>query len=337
MAVYRVTPAGAGDTDGSSWANAMGEAEFEISIEGGGDEAVAAGDIYYVQAGTYTLDSDYDSSVQDGTAILPISIIGVKAATTNETPTYADWPDVGSNDRPTFDTGATQTILLGDYYKIFNCIFTGSFADRIVQTGAYCVTYNVKCTNTTATAHKYAYYTGAYNQTIACEMVSTNGRGMLPGSGSLVAYSYFHDSGQAFITQNNLTVMHCVFHDMIYYVVNLSTSYNNSFINNTVYNCPAAFYGTTASSHVFINNIIDTVSGIAFEWTTQTDINFFWKNHKGNNVNDMWSLVAETMPHMDPEVTSGDPKFTTPGSNFSLQSDSPCIDAGLSLTFGVSE
>ena len=33
--------------------------------------------------------------------------------------------------------------------------------------------------------------------------------------------------------------------------------------------------------------------------------------------------------------TTGDPKFTTAGSDFSLQSDSPCIDAGMSMALGV--
>ena len=73
-----------------------------------------------------------------------------------------------------------------------------------------------------------------------------------------------------------------------------------------------------------------------FLWTTQTDINFFWNNHGDDTrCNDMWDGVDATTVFQDYEVTTGDPKFTTPGSDHSLQDTSPNIDAGMSIILGV--
>ena len=109
-------------------------------------------------------------------------------------------------------------------------------------------------------------------------------------------------------------------------------------INNTIYGPPVGFNCTTSSAGVYVNNIIDNCAD-AFVWTTQTDINFFLRNHKGNSVTRMYDTatnkVASTLPHTDFDTTTGDPKFTTPGSDFSLASDSPCIDAGKTIELGV--
>ena len=47
MATYYTTVAGAGDKDGSSWANAFDLAEFDTQFA-----SAAAGDVYYVYSGT---------------------------------------------------------------------------------------------------------------------------------------------------------------------------------------------------------------------------------------------------------------------------------------------
>jgi len=339
MAVYRVTPAGAGDTDGSSWANAMGEAEFEVSIEGGGSQAIAAGDIYYVQAGTYTLDSSYDSSATNGTGILPISIIGVKAATVNETPTYTDWPTVGSEDRPTFVCGA-YLITVGTYNKIFNCMFTGA-TSQFVITGTYTKVYNCKFYSTHDGSTGYCLSTGNSSDIMCCEFTGDANAydhvyGYYNGAYCRVIYCYFHDINGGFIGNSGCSILFCVFDNLKASGIYNGTRPGTFAANNTFYNCLIAVNCSTGHG-CWINNIVDSCTN-GFKWTTQEDASFYLNNH-GDDVRNttMWTLVATTMPHMDPEVTSGDPQFSVPGSDFSLGPSSPCVATGMQIELAVGD
>ena len=71
-ATMYVTVAGAGDKSGSTWGNAMGLGEWETDVEA----TAEAGDIYYLEAGTYTLTNAFSTAL-DGTDVAPIKIIGV--------------------------------------------------------------------------------------------------------------------------------------------------------------------------------------------------------------------------------------------------------------------
>ena len=85
-----------------------------------------------------------------------------------------------------------------------------------------------------------------------------------------------------------------------------------------------------------INNIMEGNDSDGFKWTTQTDSNFFWKNH-GDDVRctDMWDLVDTTTVFQDYEVSTGDPVFDVPGADFALQNTSPNLDNGMSIILGV--
>lgn len=341
MAIYRVTPAGAIAKDGSDWANAMGEAEFETHLEG----SAVAGDIYYVASGAangsvvYTLDSAYDSNLRDGTEAEPINIIGVKYDTSNEIPIYTDWPSVGSLDRPVF-SGGTNSILFGENYKLFNLSFTHAVVTAAgVAAGGGGVWYNCKIQNTTATADKYALYQEQQNNRfISCEFISDAGIAAYAVANQVFLFCYFRDSVTGLPAQTGHAVFFCVFNTLSVQGIDLSDRHAVIAVNNTFYNMPTAINATTGDRSVFINNIIDNCID-AFVWTTQEDLNFFWQNHEGNSVTRMYDLatnkVSETAPHTDLEVTSGDPKFTAAGSDFSLASDSPCINAGKSIELGV--
>jgi hypothetical protein len=95
--------------------------------------------------------------------------------------------------------------------------------------------------------------------------------------------------------------------------------------------------GTTAYGAVCINSAFETVSD-AFKWTTQENINFLFSNHQGASVTTMYdsatNKVADTMPHTDPEITTGATGWSTTG-NFSLPYGSPCEDTGMSASLLV--
>jgi hypothetical protein len=326
-ATMYVTPAGAGAKDGAAWASAMGEAEFEADLEANAE----AGDIYYVQAGTYTLDSAYDASAKDGTAVGPISIIGVVAATTEEPPPLSRWGS--GDDRPLFALGA-YTFTTGDYFKIFNCRFTGTAATGLVA-GNYAVVYNCYFRNTSGTAGRTAC-TITNSFIINSECISDNGIALSLGSAAKAIFCYAHDSVTGINMNASNLILFCIADTCSTAGIAETADIGGTVFGNTIYNCPIGVSGTTGF-HVFINNIIDTATD-GFKWTTQTDINFFAYNHAGNNVTDMWDLVEETVAaHKDNWATSGDPLFTSAaGGSFSLGTASPCLSAGMKITLGVS-
>lgn len=326
-----VDAAADGEGNGTTWAEAFDEAQFEADLEANAE----AGDIYYVKAGTYTLDSAYDSTARDATVVAPISIIGVKAATSAEPPVLADW---GSGaDRPTFICGANAWTV-GDHYKIFNCIFTATTSTGI-SSGTSTLWYNCKSTNTRGTPN-YAFAGGTIQRFISCEGISASGTGFCPSTGGhIFLFCYAHDSTQG-INCDNKNYVQCLFNiiDTCTTGILLSSGGVPILLGNTIYNCTTGLSATTAYTGVFVNNIIDTATD-GFKWTITTNINFFAYNHEGNNVTEMFdtATAAYTLFHGDQWATTpGDPKFTdAAGGDFSLASDSPCIDAGMTITLGV--
>ena len=339
---YVCEPDVEGDGSGDSWANAMSLAEWDAYM----DASAAAGDIYYVEAGTYTLTGAVDFSGKPGTAVAPITIIGVIEGTealgeAQEPPTYARWSPIGSVDRPEF-VQATNAITFGAYYKVFNCIFSGAVNGDMVTYGTYCVNYNCKYTQAYAGSDKYCTRLSTQGSAISCEYIANDGGSNFGGGiygvggNNRVLFCHFHDfrTGYGATASNNVFAFN-VFDNATMVGISCSTT-GNTALNNTFYGTVRGIFGQGSARFVGINNIMDTLTTGGFIWTTQNDSNFFLHNHDGNNVVDMWALVDETNPpHMDNEETTGDPKFTTAGSDFSLAADSPCIDAGKTIALGV--
>ena len=335
-----VDAASEGGGDGSTWATSGGtaaytEAEFEACLEGGAQ----TGYVYFVKGSqTYTLaDSSYDASACDATAAEPCTIIGVKTATTNtgSNVVFSDWETIGSATRPTFACGASYTILLGDYFKVFNIIFTGA-ATFILTTSNYCIIYNCESTNSSGAASRTAF-AGANSIFISCKAKSGAGHAFNVGASTKMIFCYAYESLTGYLLTAAANLLFNIADDC---TTGFSESADGNILGfgNTIHNSTTGVAGTTGGGHAWINNIIDTATD-GFKWTTQTDSNFFAYNHAGNSVTELYDTtipLTSTELHSDKWETSGDPKFTNAaGHDFSLGSDSPCIDAGMTITLGV--
>lgn len=338
-ATMYVTPDGAGAKDGAAWASAFGEAEFENDLE----TASEAGDIYYIAGGTYTADSGYDWNARDGTAVAPITFVGVKAGTSNEPPTLADWADTNldvsaTEERPLFAMGA-NVFRSSDYNKFFNIKFTTTEASGI-RCDLAVLLYNCDVVNDSGTANRNGFYLVNACTAIHCSAKSTNGYAINAAGTSVIIYCYVHDSAEGIRILGHAEI--CLFNiiDTCTTGINLATYDYTLLFGNSIYNTTTAVSGTDGHSVRCINNIIHTATD-GFKWTTQTDSGFFAFNH--NYCTDMYDGVEETVvPHKDNWVTgSSDPLFVDitgtsyTDQNYSLQAGSPCLNAGMAIKLAI--
>lgn len=341
--IYKhVDAASAGGGDGSTWAlaganAAYTEAEFEVFMEG----AVVAGDVIFVKDGIYTLDSTIDWSARNGTAVSPILVCGVRAATValGAAITYADWSRDAA-DRPFFDC-VTFAFRCSQYNQIRNMSFQGEYAFP-----AYGANYNLweNCkfeNDNPISSNEYGLYISLGSIVINCEFVSANAGGLFLGStGCKVIYCYFHDmtdaaNGLGMRTHQNTIIEFCIFDNCEFGILSASSDYC-LVKNNTFYDCGIALSETDGIMWSCINNLLEACTVDGFRWTTQTDMNFFWKNHGDDARNvDMWNLVDIATVFQDYEVSAGDPQLTVPGANFTFPATSPCQDTGMSIELGV--
>jgi hypothetical protein len=112
----------------------------------------------------------------------------------------------------------------------------------------------------------------------------------------------------------------------------------------TIYDCDTGLSGTTDYAVLVVNNIFSECDTDDIIWTTANiKANVFMYNHS-YNANDRYDGVIADGDAEDlfcdfwdtgGAAAADDPDFTTAGSDFSLQSTSPCIDAGMAMRLGV--
>jgi hypothetical protein len=328
-AYWHVASNGSGDrTEGGNW-----DAGVSITMDTLGVATLAAGDVIFIKDGTHTVHGAIDKNAQDGTTIAPCVIIGVKAATTNTGAdiVYSDW-SLDSADRPFVDC-VTYKITTGDNYKVFNINFQGEAAS-FITTGAYNEFKNCKFDQDYSLTGRYAVNDGATNRFIRCEWLSATNGGIALGSSSLLYDCYFRDmpgASQLCVTVSGVgaVISNCIFNGIKGVAAGLASVDKTILLNNTYYDCALDVTATDAAFTVIINEIHYATDGQAYTWTTQENGNIFDHNHL--ELKNKVTLVDTLGANQDYDLTIGDPKFTTNGSNFSLQSDSPCLNTGLGV------
>ena len=327
-----VTPAGADTKNGTTWATAMGLAEFKTSIEALGSPVDYT---YFIKEGQYTFTADIFAS-GDGAEGTPCFIIGVKSATTNEGANVVPSDYADGNARPEFVCGG-YTFGQDNYWKIFNIRATGTDTD-VLTADLNALYYNCSAINSSITAGRGAFNVYTTSTLVGCYGESTNGNAFLAYSGSVMFGCYAADSDNGLIiTQGGQHVSFCIF-DSCTTGINLVNFNNNTIINNTIYNCTTGIKNTTGGTpatsynNLIMNSIInDCTTGV--DWFAKTESNL-WINNNFEGNGDDWATGDEPIMTNLGE-TAVDPQFTTPGSDFSLGSGSGCIDAGKSIELGV--
>lgn len=116
MANYYVTTTGASTKTGGGWATAFGLAEWLSHMA----TSAAAGDVYWIEEGTYTLTANFITTLSGGVGN-NIGCVGVAAGTTNEPPESSDYADGGS--RPLVAC-ASYSISFNDWWLLRNIRLT---------------------------------------------------------------------------------------------------------------------------------------------------------------------------------------------------------------------
>jgi hypothetical protein len=348
LAFHYATTTGAGVKNGAAWATAFDLAAF-MTHWGAGP---AAGDVFVFEAGTYTLTADITTTA-DGTSTDPIAIVGVAAGTTHEGDaiTGTDFP-TGTN-RPYFDAnGSAYGIVLDDYTWVMNICLDSSDTTPL-RADAGSVIRNCKVLSEyTGASIAYGIYSGGVGWVIDCEATgaeTTGGQIFLSTPGSNALFCYVHDCTEAgtagFVTGGGsaISIIFCIMDCCITGILK-TAEHGGCIFGCTLYDCDTGISGTTDYATAIINNIFSECDTDDIIWTT-ADIkcNVFMYNHS-YNYNDRYDGVIADGDANDlfcdfwdtGGVAAGDdPDFTTPGSDFSLQSTSPCIDAGMVMRLGV--
>ena len=326
-----VTVAGAGDKSGMpDWDNAMGYDEWEADAEGSAE----AGDIYYVKEGEYSLTRDFTVTAGGGSTAY-IVVIGVKTETTNEPPVFSDW--AFGTDRPLI-TCAGYSFVWDNYTLLYNLRGTGT-DDDVFYADSHSRIHNCAANNSGAATRDAIATAGNYSSIINCDGQSANGHGLSQPAGAFarILFSYGHDSVKGiYVTSGATMILFCIA-DNCTDGLDMYEGYAYTVMNNTIYDCSGAGIlnrgGTTMWDSVLINNIVnDCENGISMLGVTETNF-LAYNNIEGSGTADWVNGPADY--GADHWETNNDPKFTTAGSDFSLQSDSDCREAGMSMILGV--
>lgn len=269
-AIMHVTEPGAGAKTGADWANAMGLTEFQADAIAGAE----AGDVYYLDSGTYTLVAPLDTA-RNGTPTAPVRIIGVWRRSTPIT--YADWA-LGAQ-RPEIVCNGGNYCWLQDYWQLHNLSFSGTA--NIMLGFNYAGLFQRSKLVSTGTTY------GLRMEQIACrainsELACSGGPAVYGHRDSLISGCYIHHSPvglrssgwEAFTVLNNI-IANCPT------AIDLANGVSWRVIGNTLYNGTTGILATTAYRGIAERNIISGFTTPA-EWGTEQLSNWFdwncWHN-----------------------------------------------------------
>lgn len=318
MANYYATVSGAGNKDGSDWANAFGNAELTTHQ----NATAVAGDVYYVAGGTYTHSGIRDTR-RDGSGTAKISMIGVNSGTTAEPPTVSDFA-TGVN-RPLFS--GNDYLLFGDYWDFKNLRFTTSAGGHF-RPEYYTTIFNCYVGRTAGSGTALEVY-GPNFIILDSEFSCPGGTAINAASRSIIMQNcYIHGSSIGLSVESFTSVINNIF-DTCTTGIAMSTKYQVHIWGNTFYNNNNCLSGTTTNANVIGNNTFsDSTNGINFSSTSpQTLIDY---NNYYNNTTDVTGVSKGA------NALAVNPNFTDAANgDFSLTSSSDLIGAGFGIRLGV--
>ena len=287
-----VTVTGAGAKNGLTWATAFSITEFETDAEG----AAEAGDAYYFEEGTYTLTSAIAVAL-DGTAVAPISIVGVVSGTTAEPPTSADFA-TGDN-RPLI-AAAAFSFIFDDYWILRNMRLATTTVNGLrIDTGG--IMENCKSVNTSLTLNRPALRSGGLGSFVNNEGISTNGIALNIITPTFRGHgNYLHDSLVGISAAGRTVSTSTIISSCVTAYSGVSND-DLSLLNNTLYNGTAGITATDSARNLFLNNNISNFTTGA-SWTTEQKSNWFDYNNWFNNTADVSNVTkGDNATALDPE------------------------------------
>jgi hypothetical protein len=271
-------------------------------------ELQIAGDVNWYKAGTYTLTENIDVA-KDGSSSNYIQHIGYNA-TRGDNPT--------GTDRPLIACGA-YTFAFDNYYRFWHLRGTGTATDvlRVDLRGSM---VNCKGENTSGTAGRKSLSVASSNggHVDICRASSTNGIAIDAGTDVHVRACYAHDSSFGIATSITGGANHVSFNIIDTCTTGIqfgSFQKDQSFVNNTVYNCTNGIELASASiyGNAITNNLFDScTTGInATAGVVKANLNFIDHNNYSNNGTDVNDVTKGD------NATAVDPGFTdAPNGDF---------------------
>ncbi len=337
MTNYYVDFTATGGTNaGTSWENAIYTyAAFETLIE---VTMTTPGDSVYVMGGQQYTANAYAGATTVGTYYLPFNFIGVKAGTTAEPPTAADW--AYGTERPEFVLGGDY-LLFNDYWNVSNIICEGT-GTIVLRVDVGCRTWNCSITNSSTTADRegvdsQGYYFMMHNCYVEC----TNGVALDLSGINSAHNTYINNSKIGVSTNNTDTLSNCIINDCTTGIEG-TTSDSLTVVSSAIYNCTTGISipGTAERPGRYMNNSISgCTDGMKLNFSGSPMLNTFmdynnWYNNTRDISTDNGSTEDNSMKGSNDIAV--DPKFTDPtNDDFTLQSDSLLRNAGMPMLDGV--
>lgn len=272
-----------------------------------------SGNVFWIETGSYTAGESIGSG--------GLYQVHGYASTRGDRPT--------GDDRPLIDMGANSFLVAAHLYHLR---FTGTGTNVLNDTTAgVLIRANLKVTNTSATAGRYAIQnaTGVYSH---CEMVSTNGTAVSASASGRLHCCFIHDSttGVYFVTSlatrllvelAYCAVARCttgVQHAVAGVGVGAMSMYGCVF-----YDCTTGFDGGASQYNSIINCIL---SGCTTGATWSSSGLQFLDYNCWNNTTDVVNASKGA------NCITTDPLLVDPDNDdYRLSAGSPCLNAGMQL------
>ena len=294
-------------------------------------EAFVAGNKVWFAYGTYTITANVSISIGVGTNNNHVVHEGYYS-TRGDSPTGANRPTINQT---------TYEYTLGTCTTVFNMIFSGSRNFALSTIVAPFEFINCKFENTYNASTAYCLIpTSTGGKYSGCEFRAQYGRAVaIASSGfNLFRRCYFHDSVTGIYTQSasQLMLLECVIDTCTNGILWSANSNPGSVIESSVfYACTTAVdsTGKYMRNASFTNNIFHGGSSNQTNCILDNDTNkssSFRFNLFYNYTNNLYTGFG-TLDSTN--ITGSDPVFTDAANgDFTLQSGSPALNAGASLT-----